>query len=368
MPPRTGRLAGLIDRLRSFPYGRLALALGVGALGGMVFYQLGIPLPWMLGSLAFCLIAATLRFPVQTPDAVRTPMAAIIGSMLGANYTVETFRNLDSWLVPLAGLVIFLVVCAVVCVGYFRLVARYDAKTAYFCGMPGGFIEMALLGEQYGADIRKIALVHAVRIALIVAAIPFIVQFASGVDLVRGSGPRVGLADVSPAALGWFAFTCVAGLLLGGTLRIPAGFLLGPMIISSLVHLTGLTDFTPPFEIVILAQVVMGASIGCRFAGITKRELVRILGWSAGSTVILLAITLAFAWAGAALSDHLFQELVIAYSPGGLVEMGLVAIAVHAEVAFVTTHHIMRIALVTFGASAWLRLRDWPDSRSGGVR
>ena len=71
---------------------------------------------------------------------------------------------------------------------------------------------------------------------------------------------------------------------------------------------------------------------------------------SVGSTVILLALTLAFAFMVAKLSVHGHVPLILAYSPGGLAEMSLIALALHTEVAFVAAHHIVRVVLVMVAA------------------
>ncbi|MFM7446089.1 MAG: AbrB family transcriptional regulator, partial [Tabrizicola sp.] len=41
----------------------------------------------------------------------------------------------------------------------------------------------------------------------------------------------------------------------------------------------------------------------------------------------------------------LYQAL-LALAPGGLTEMGLIALAIHADVAFVALHHVARILVV----------------------
>ncbi len=38
--------------------------------------------------------------------------------------------------------------------------------------------------------------------------------------------------------------------------------------------------------------------------------------------------------------------LMLAFSPGGLAEMSLIAIAIGADAAFVATHHVVRIFLI----------------------
>ena len=51
----------------SFPYARFLFALLVGAMGGWLFAWAGLPLPWMLGSMVACTLAALMRAPVAAP-------------------------------------------------------------------------------------------------------------------------------------------------------------------------------------------------------------------------------------------------------------------------------------------------------------
>jgi len=47
---------------------------------------------------------------------------------------------------------------------------------------------------------------------------------------------------------------------------------------------------------------------------------------------------------------------VLAYAPGGLAEMSLIALALHADVAFVSSHHVVRILLIVTLAPLTFRL------------
>ncbi|CAA9317743.1 MAG: hypothetical protein AVDCRST_MAG90-839, partial [uncultured Microvirga sp.] len=62
-----------------FPYARFAGALTLGVLGGWSFSRLGLPLPWMLGPMTICTLAALLRAPIAAPAVVRPPMTMVIG-------------------------------------------------------------------------------------------------------------------------------------------------------------------------------------------------------------------------------------------------------------------------------------------------
>jgi hypothetical protein len=46
----------------------------------------------------------------------------------------------------------------------------------------------------------------------------------------------------------------------------------------------------------------------------------------------------------------------LAFAPGGLVEMGLIALSLNLSVVYVTAHHLLRIILaVAFARLAWAR-------------
>lgn len=336
-----------------FPWGAFLRTLALGAAGGWLFTQLGLPLPWMLGSMTLITLGAVLRWPLAAPAAVRPPMTAIIGVLLGAAFHPGLIAQLPGWIATLAGLVAFSLASGTACVFYLRRVAGYDARTAYFAGMPGGLVEMIELGGERGADTRIVALTHSARILLIVFSLPFIVEVVEGVSLGGRAGAGLSIVDAPFSAFAQLAFCALAGAWLGQRLDLPARFLLGPMLVSAALHVTGLSTFVPPTEIVQGAQVVLGAVLGCRFVGAEPRMILRVLGLAVGMTAILVALTVGFAAVVSALTGFGVVTLILAYSPGGLAEMSLVALAVHADVAFVAAHHVARVVMVMLGAG-WI--------------
>jgi uncharacterized protein len=333
-----------------FPYRRFIAALMLGAAGGWIFSRLQLPLPWMLGPMTVCTVAALFKAPIAAPAVVRPPMTMVIGVLLGSGFTPAVIAQLPSWIPTLIGLIAFIVVCGLACVAYFRVVAGYDPVTAYFSGMPGGLVEMVILAEERGGNPRTVALIHSARILLIVMTLPFIVQWLEGVRL--GARPAFGVSILDMPWYGelWLVATGIVGAIIGDLLRVPAKYLLGPMLVSAFVHVIGLSDFKPPQEIVIAAQLVLGTTIGCRFLGTPPREILRVLLVSVGSTAILIAITLAFGYAVSRVSSFGAIPLILAYSPGGLAEMSLIALALGIEVGFVAAHHIIRVFLVMVAA------------------
>jgi uncharacterized protein len=331
-------------------YPRLALAMVIGVIGGWLFVQARLPLPWMLGPMTLCTLAAILRAPVAAPSVIRAPMTIVIGVLLGGAFSPDLARQALGWFPTIAGLIVFMVACGIACTALFRHVGGFDRTTAFFAGMPGGLVEMVIVGESKGGNGEMIALVQSARILLVVMILPFIVQWFEGVPLGGGRPTGVSLLDTPLSSEFWLVACGLIGIYVGHVFNLPAKLLLGPMFVSAFVHAIGLSSFKLPTEIVIIAQLVLGVTLGCRFANTQPKEIGRVLLLSLGSTGILLLLTILSAVLVAKVSNYGVVPLMLAYSPGGLAEMSLIALAINVEVAFVAAHHIIRIVLVMVGA------------------
>ena len=76
------------------------------------------------------------------------------------------------------------------------------------------------------------------------------------------------------------------------------------------------------------------------------REIARSALVAFGLTALLLGTTVGFAVVVNQVTGIGVRDLILAYSPGGLAEMSLVALALGGDAAFVSTHHIVRIVLI----------------------
>ena len=99
-----------------------------------------------------------------------------------------------------------------------------------------------------------------------------------------------------------------------------------------------------------MAQVVVGSAIGARFTGVPIRRVLGLMAAAVVSTVVMLAATVAFALVLAPATGIDWRSIVLAYAPGGLAEMSLIALSLGIETAFVATHHVIRIGLIVVGA------------------
>jgi membrane AbrB-like protein len=327
-----------------------AMALTIGACGGALFTWIGMPLSWMLGAMTAAGLASILHLPVKGWPRARPPMSAVIGAMLGSQFGPHTLESAALWWPALVGLAGYLLVSATLCMFYLRRMVRLDPTTAFFSAMPGGLIDMVLLGAERGGDERTIALMHSSRIFLVVLGLPPLMTLITGADPGARASAWRPLADMGLLDVGYFLAAIALGAAFGRLARLPAPFLIGPMLVSMALHWSGTSGFAVPSAVIAGAQIVLGTTVGCRFAGSSTRRILYILLTSAGSTVILLSVALLFALGLQYISDVPVEGVLLAFAPGGLAEMSLVALALNLEVSFVVVSHISRIGMVILAA------------------
>ena len=343
-------------------FAKPALALGLGAVGGALAFWAKLPLAWMIGAMVVTTVAAMAGAPIAVPPNLRSLFVAVLGVMLGSSFRPELLDRLSEWSLSLAGLALYTALSAWLGYRFLQRLGGYGRTTAFFGAMPGGLSEMILVGSAMGGDARAISFLHASRVLFVVLALPFAFQFFLGYEAGRRPPAGVPMSDVLWGDFGILVLCGLGGAALARLARLPAWQLVGPMLLSAAIHLAGWTEAAPPAELIALSQVVIGTAIGCRFAGTPLRFVARVMVWAAMLTVVLLAVTLACAWLVHAVSGLPTPHLVLAYAPGGLAEMSLVALALSFDPSFVATHHIVRIFLIVVLAPAAFRL--WVRSKS----
>jgi uncharacterized protein len=334
----------------------LAIALPIGAAGGTVFYVLSLPLAWMLGSMIAVMVAAFAGAPVRMPGRFRGTFATVIGVLLGSAFTPELLEQAGRFGATLLIQVGFMAVAMATAYWIYRTLGRYDRTTAYFSSTPGGLSEMTLISEAMGGDSRIVPLNHGVRIVLVVTLISFYFRYVE--NLAVPTTPQSGAHIAStPLEIALLVACAVVGWSVGSRLRIPAAPLIGPMVLSALLHATGISNATLPVWLVSAALVVIGTSVGCRFVDrLGFAAMIRTLGVAliAGLSMIGMAIAVAavFSWVTGLDGFVLFLSI----APGGLAEMSLIAFALSADKAFVTIMHFLRVLVVMLSGALVFRL------------
>ena len=343
-----------------------ALLLALGAAGGELAALTYVPLPWMMGSLAISAIAVAVaphRFPenYKFPNKFRMVFIAIIGVMIGAQVETDMLSAWQSLVISLLGITVFVFVAHGINYWLFRRVGGYNRVTAFYCGTPGGVMESIAMGEEAGADVRLLTLQQFLRIILVVVSVPIGLSIMHGAPLGSSAGlsfgkEATGIWDV-PIVLG----VAAVGLGVGRGLGLPAGQLTGPLVLTAVLSGFGLVEISPPGWLVAVAQVVLGVSLGVRFFGVTLKMLRVAIGLAVMSVGAMLALGVGMSVIINAITGQPTQVMVLSFAPGGVTEMGLVALSLSANPAMVAFHHLYRITLTVLEMSIlarWLGLSD----------
>ncbi len=355
MPAQSAAGGGLRPAQILFPLvQRLAKALALGIAGGWVFSRLGIPLPWMLGPVCFTLLAALGGVTMQVPNRFRDGMLLILGVLIGSGFTPDIVAHLHRWAASISLVLVYTVLLTLLAGWFYRRVVGYDRANAFFAGLPGGLAAVIFIGAEAGADLRTLSIVHSIRIVTVCFAIPMWLTFVTGVAAATRTRSLFEAINAGDALI--LAGCALGGYWLARRLRLAAPFLLGPLLLSAAVHLSGLTAATPPGILVIAAQVVVGSAIGCRFVGISLRRVLGTVG--VGSVAAVLMVLTAFAMASVVhrLTGLPYNAVLLALAPGGLPEMTLIALSLEVDLALVVSHHLIRVLFINVGVPLIYRL------------
>ncbi|MBU2531367.1 MAG: AbrB family transcriptional regulator [Alphaproteobacteria bacterium] len=338
-----------------------ALCIAIAFAGGFAFNFFQFPLAFMLGAIAFTMVAAIAGVPIARPNAhIVTPMRASLGVLLGSAVTPELLDRVGALGAAAAFVPIFVTISGVVGTLYYHKVARFTREEAFFCALPGGLHVMTIYAEECGVDIRRVALAHALRITFVVLLTPLAVSVFTFVPRVDVTTVSASILDIARDDMVLLLIAGVIGWYLGRKTRIPGAQMLGPMLASAALHIAGITAAKPPVEIIILSQIIIGASIGARYVGETLAIVRTSIVYAFGHVSITLAIAALFAYVLHLIFDLPVITGMLSFAPGGMSEIGLIALGLGLDVGFVATIQVSRLSTIAlFAPWAFQRLRTF---------
>jgi hypothetical protein len=219
----------------------------------------------------------------------------------------------------------------------------------------GGASGIVAMADELGGDDRLVAFMQYLRVLVVTLITPILAPTVFGARIGAGAataGPLLG------TAAGW-ALTIgagVAGVLVGPRLRLPAPSLLGPLIVTGALALSGLTKHTQvPVLVREAGFSLIGLRIGLNFQRETLRDIARVALPVAASIVFLLVACLVLGWlleltAGVSLLDG-----YLATTPGGLYAVLPIAYGSGANTTFVLAVQGLRLFAMVLAAPAVVR-------------
>ncbi len=338
MPPATPALRTLAETAET-----LIIALA----GGAAFTLLGMPAGLVSGSVLAVAAAALLQRPVKVPVPLARACYVVIGILLGAVVTPQTLKGFTAWPLSIALLMTAAVCMMVATTTYLQVVHRWDRLSALMGASPGSMAQVIALSVDLGADLRAVAIVQTMRVLLLTLGLP------TGLALFGLVAPAMSLArgpagGSSVAELALLVAVSTAAAIAAWRLRFPGGLLFGAMAGSGVLHGTGLVHAVLPWWIASASVIVLGATVGARFADTPLRTLIGYLGAGFGSFAVSLSVATLFVLIVTRLFPFPIANVVIAFSPGAQDTMMVLALALHLDPVYVGAHHIARFLVVSF--------------------
>lgn len=323
---------------------RCAETLLIAATGGLTLGLLHFPAGFLSGAIILVSIAALSGRPVLVPTSLARLVYLCVGMSLGGAVTPQTLHGLSSWPVSMAILTLAMIAVTIAVMAYLRHVHGWDANSALLGSFPGGLATVMVLAVENGADVRAVAVVQTVRVAVLATVLPITLSMLGMVGdptaLVRPQN------FAHPGELALLLGVSTLAALAAVRIRFPGGLMFGAMIASAILHGSGMVSVGLPQWITSASFIVLGAVTGARFANTDVRLLRHLAAAAAGALLVGTSVALAFALLAAALTSMATGSLILAYAPGALDAMMILALALHYDPAFVGAHHLARFFMV----------------------
>lgn len=330
-------------------------ALTVAATLG--FAALAVPSAALFAGLAVATVVALAGLgPSAVPRWATGSGQAVIGVVIGLLARPDTLAAVVAEWFPILVIsvgTLLVSMAAGLVMGVQRGVTPLTGMLAQTAGGASGLV--AISGEL-GGDERIVSVVQYVRVGLVTATMPVVAVAAYGASHVDAAVPA------GPGAPWWAGVLvligCAAvGAPLARALHVPAGSLLGPMVLAAALSMSGLVGgASVPTLLVDLAYAAIGWQAGLKF---TRQALITVARVLPLATALILAVIALCAGLGLLLSWATGMTLLEGYlatTPGGIYAVLATAISSGADVTSVVAVQVLRVLLMLLVAPLLARV------------
>jgi membrane AbrB-like protein len=339
------------------------IILGAGsALAALLAQAAGVPAAWLVAPMIVAIAWALARPEHPTvPRWGRVASLAIVGGVLGGTFRPSVLpllaRNWFAVSLVVGGTLLLSLAAGLL----LSRVARLDGKTAALGTLPGAASGMLAMSVPLGADPRLVAVMQYTRVVVVI----FSAALVSRLGLVPGTAPQpVAVQGLQSSASGgaalvhdaWLTYGLTAlvaavGAWAGARLRLPAGALMGPLVLGVVLEELGMMRLAWPPGVPQAAFLVLGVYVGLLFDRFSIKTAGRLFPLVLASAVGLTAACAGLGWALAALTSIDGLTAYLATAPGGIDSVAVMALGSGADAPLVLAVQMLRLfAVVLAGA------------------
>jgi len=243
-------------------------------------------------------------------------------------------------------MLVYIVLSVLVVSKYLQVFSRYEKKTSIFSAAPGALGPLMILAEDEKTDLSQVATSHLIRLIIIITVFPFVVNsfydFES-IDIVENTLKNQNIIHL----IILLVFSIIL-IYFFDKFKIPAALLSGTLFASGFLQITEIATYQFSPNIIDYCLLILGASVGCRFADKSFGEIGRNALHSFVATFMLVVLGLVAAFVASLVIDKNFFTLLLSYCPGGIYEVAVIAIFFDLDPEFVSFHHIIRLLMILF--------------------
>jgi uncharacterized protein len=337
-------------------WGALAAATAVAAL---LLDRIGLPSPSLFAALLVGVVAALrIRDLPEVPLGVFRAAQAITGVSLGVYVRSSSLDAVASAWLPVVLVSAATLALSLLCGRVLTRVAGVDPATAALGMIAGGASGIVGMARELGADDRLVAVMQYLRVLVVVVLTPILVAIAF--PHAHGGDAAAGSPATTPVvgSLRDWALTAAAvamGALVAVATRIPAGSLLGPMVVAGGLALSLHHGFQVPALLREPAFAAIGLQVGLRFTPGLLRQAGRLLAPALLCIVGLLVACFGLALLLHATTDTSLLDAYLATTPGGLYAVLAAAFGTGADTTFVIAVQTLRLFVMVLLAPLVVR-------------
>lgn len=323
-------------------------------IAGFIAQAAGIPAAWLVGPM-FAAVSVALAMPDKRPTVpiwARRGAQAIVGCVLAASFTPAIVpviaREWPAVTLALSGTLVMSLLGALL----LSRLTSLDTKTAQLGVLPGAASGMLAMSDSLGADVRLVAVMQYGRVVLVVASATVVASLgtstaSSAAGRTASGGAMEGLMVQSPAPVyALTALVAVVGMLAGVRFGLPAGALVGPLLLAIGLEEAGVVHVAVPDAVSPFAYALIGIYAGLLFDQTSLRQAWRLLPFILASTLALMVACAVLGVVFAALTGTDYLTAYLATTPGAIDSVAIMAVDSGADASLVLAVQMLRLLVV----------------------
>ncbi|MED3562990.1 AbrB family transcriptional regulator [Bacillus xiapuensis] len=292
------------------------------------------------------------------PSWFRNAGLIIVGYSIGLSFSknalIQILKQLPAMLMMTVLLVLF-------CAGIAFVVSKLtgvDYPTVLTGSIPGGLSQMIIFAEEVkGIDLTTVTFLQVARLMMIIFFVPFLVfgPIFQGTGKVS-SESLFHTVQTPNTSIIWLVIICVICAILAKRLKFPTPFLLGPILGTAIMNISGLHGPALPVSILDLSQFMIGGYIGLLLKPEKLQHKARVITLALISGMVMILGSLALSLLLISQEHISASTSFLSVAPGGMDQMGILAHEVQADLSMVTGFSIIQVVLYLFCGPPLLRL------------